>query len=249
MSLTGVSWLPGGLSVEVLAGQPSGNGCATHLVDLTSQSDGSLSGTFTAPTVTATTVFTITAVSPRGTCAGAAAPTLHATATLTVTPASGGNTTPTPTSHLTPTPAGHLTPTPTHIGGANPVPAPAPGGPCPPLPSAFCSSVGGVPWCLICLIPLLLLLLLILLVALFARRRNEEVVVSEEDITSQIDPDSVAPMGSLRYVRTVRETTQVVNRKTGAVRRSSLRAPSPLARQHAPPTPAMTICIVSHHSD
>lgn len=48
-------------------------------------------------------------------------------------------------------------------------------------------------------------------------------MVSEEDITSQVDPDSVAPMGALRYVRTVRETTQIVNRKTGAVRRSSVR--------------------------
>ncbi|HKD77818.1 MAG TPA: hypothetical protein VKB76_20095, partial [Ktedonobacterales bacterium] len=47
--------------------------------------------------------------------------------------------------------------------------------------------------------------------------------VSEEDISNQTDPTNVTPMGNYRYTRTVRETTQVVDRKTGAVRRSRVR--------------------------
>ncbi len=217
VNLTGSNWLPAGIQVEILDGPQGGTGCSTHLVTLTSKNNGALSGSFTAPNVTSTTTFAITAVSPPNTCNSAAAPSLHATTTLTVTAGSGTGATSTPIHK-----PGGATPTPTKTGGSgNSSPPPAPG-PCPPLPKSFCSSGGGSV-CLLCLIPLILLLLLIILVALFARRRNEEVVVSEEDISKQTDPDSVTPMGNYRYTRTMRETTQVVDRKTGAVRRSRVR--------------------------
>jgi hypothetical protein len=216
VTLTGSNWLPAAIQVEILDGPQGGTGCTTHLVTLTSQNNGALSGSFTAPTVTTTTTFVIAAVSPPNTCNSAAAPSLQATTSLTVTPSSGtGGATPTPTHH-----PGGATPTKTGgSGSSSPPPAP---GPCPPLPKSFCSSGGGSV-CLLCLIPLILLLLLIILVALFARRRNEEVVVSEEDISNQTDRTTVTPMGNYRYKRTVRETTQVVDRKTGAVRRSRVR--------------------------
>ncbi len=68
-----------------------------------------------------------------------------------------------------------------------------------------------------------LVALFVILLLLLLWRRNQEVIVTEEDITSQIDPNSVAPMGTMRFVRAVRITTQVVDRRTGAVRSSRAR--------------------------
>lgn len=206
ITITGANWEPGGTQVEILAGPQGSNGCATSLITLTSQSDGTLNGSFTAPTVTKTTNFTVTAVSPVGTCSGSVSPTLRATASLAIS-ASGI------------TPGGTPKPTATGTGQAataTPVsPNGNPGPNCAPN-SSSCNAFGGIPWWVICLILLALLILFLLLLWLLARRRKE-VITSEEDITSQIDPNSVAPMGNMRFVRTVRVTTQTVDRATGAV--------------------------------
>ncbi len=50
---------------------------------------------------------------------------------------------------------------------------------------------------------------------LLARRRNEEVIVTEDEITSQIDTAAVAPMNGYTFIRAVRVTTQVVSRANG----------------------------------
>ena len=68
-----------------------------------------------------------------------------------------------------------------------------------------------------------LIALFVILLLLLLWRRNHEAIVTEEDITDQIDPNSVAPMGTLRFTRAVRVTTQVVDRRTGAVRNSRAR--------------------------
>lgn len=256
----GQAWVPGGITVEIYGG-PSGNPCAVLLTSQQSQSDGSIGGTFTVPTVTSTTTYTITAVSPQGTCNGSVPATLQASTTFTILasgsgtppPSSTNTPTPSPTKTSTPNPGsgtpgkgtatpGHGTPPP----GSTSVPAPGHGtpgtgtptetghgssggngggnsGPCPPLPNGFCSPNSAFPWWLLCLMVFGLLALFVILLLLLLWRRNQEVIVTEEDITSQIDPNSVAPMGTMRFARAVRVTTQVVDRGTGAVRSSTSR--------------------------
>lgn len=209
ITIIGANWQPSGTQVEILTGPQGSNGCATSLITLTSQSDGTLSGSFTAPTVTKTTSYLIVAVSPIGTCSGTVKATLRATATVAIS-AGSANTggTPVPTA----TGTGHsATATPVSPNG-NPGPTCAPN-------SSTCNTFAGIPWWVICLILLALLLLFLLLLWLLARRRNQEVIVSEEDITSTIaDPNSIAPMGNMRFLRVVRVTKQTVDSATGAIR-------------------------------
>jgi hypothetical protein len=243
VSVAGASWVPGGTIIEIHGGPQGGNPCAILLTTITSQSDGTLSGSFTAPTVSSATTYSITATSPAGTCSGTPAPTLHQTTTLIITPSGAGTSgTPTPTTGpATPTPTptpGHPTPTPGGTGvpqpNRTPTPTRTPGsggsggggantGPCPPLPGNFCNSNSSFPGWLLCLMVLSLLALFVILLLLLLWRRNQEVIVTEEDITNQIDPNSVTPMGTMRFVRAVRETTQVVDRNTGNVRSSRSR--------------------------
>ncbi len=153
--------------------------------------------------------FVIAATSPANTCGKSPPPSLATTRTITVTAGSA---------HATPTPgAGHATPTPTTGGHGGSSTTTASSGPCPPLPNSFCQPSSNFPWWLLCLLLLGLLALFLILLLLLLARRNREQIVSEEDITSQVDPDQIAPMGAMRYVRSVRVTTQTVNRRTGAV--------------------------------
>ena len=246
VSITGTSWVPVGASVEILVGPQGGNLCANSVATLTSQNDGALAGSFLAPVVSSNATYVLTAVSPAGTCSGAPAPTMHFMQSFTINASSGGTPTPTPVGGNTPTPTpsttatpttgiGHGTPTPGHgtptptatsgIGHGTPTPIPGPhvGGPCPPLPNSFCSSNSSFPWWLLTLMILGLVALFIILLLLLLWRRNQEVIVTDEDITSGIDPNSVAPMGTMRFVRAVRITTQTVDRSTGAIRNSSAR--------------------------
>jgi hypothetical protein len=170
-------------------------------------------------------------------------PATSGSATPTPTPTKTATPTPTPTKTATPTPGhgtptatpghgtptatpGHGTPTATP-GHGTPTPTPTKhstgSGPCPPFPSSFCASNSSFPWWLLSLMIVGLVALFVILLLLLLWRRNQEVIVTEEDITSQIDPNSVAPMGTMRFVRAVRITTQVVDRRTGAVRSSRAR--------------------------
>lgn len=244
VSITGTSWVPGGASVEILVGPQGGNLCAASVATLTSQNDGTLAGTFTAPVVSSNTTYVLTAVSPAGTCSGSPAPTMHFTQSFTINASLGGTPTPTPSGGNTPTPTPSTTATPTPVGGhgtatptgghdtptatpghgtPTPVPSTQASGPCPPLPNSFCSSNSSFPWWLLLLMILFLIALFIILLLLLLWRRNQEVIVTDEDITSQIDPNSVAPMGTMRFVRAVRITTQTVDRRSGVIRRSSAR--------------------------
>lgn len=264
VNVTGTSWDPVNSTVELLIGVQGSNPCASSVATLTSQSDGTISGAFLAPTVSSTTTYVITAVSPAGTCSGAPAPTMHVTQTFSITAGSGGSTptptgsTPTPTATATPTATPGTTPTATPgVGNGTPTPLPGHGtptatpgkgtptptkgtplpghgtptpephvtssGPCPPLPNNFCASNSGFPWWLLCLMIFGLIALFVVLLLLILWRRNQEVIVTEEDITNQINPDSVAPLGTMRFVRAVRITTQTVDRQTGAVRNSRAR--------------------------
>lgn len=259
VSITGSNWVPSGTVVEIHGGPQGGNLCANLLATLTSQGDpGTITGSFTVPTVSSPTNYIITASSPAGTCSGTPAPTLHTTTTLTIDPSGNAASTPTPGTGNTPTPgtgtggtptptSGHATatPTPGHATPApgstqvpepnrTPTPTRTPGsgggggsgtntGPCPPLPGNFCNANSSFPGWLLCLMVLGLLALFAILLLLLLWRRNQEVIVTEEDITNQIDPNGVAQMGTMRFVRAVRVTTQVVDRKTGNVRSSRVR--------------------------
>ncbi len=233
VSLKGSNWYPAGTQVEILTGPAQTSDCSTTLTVLTSLSDGTINGSFTAPVIAGS--YTITAVSPQGTCSGSVPPTYRTTATLTVvvgtgtaTPTPGhGTATATPKSGTgTPT-VGTGTPTVSPVKGTptpgtkTPTPTPVSHNSCNIFTGSNCGISSGVPWIVFCLIFLVLFLLLLLLLFLLFRRRNEEVITTEEDITSQINPNTVDPMGAMRYMRTVRVTTQVADRNTGSVRRST----------------------------
>ncbi len=212
---------------------PTVSSNTTYVITATSPA-GTCSGS-PAPTMHASATLPI---APSGN--GATTPTPAPTATNTPHP--GGTSTPTPHPG-TPTPApGSGTPHPgqTQVPEPNGTPTPHPGatatphpgggggsssssGPCPPLPSGYCSPGTAFPWWLLCLIVFGLLALFLILLLLLLWRRNQEVVNTEEDITSQINPATVAPMGTMRFVRAVRVTTQVVDVNTGAVRSSRTR--------------------------
>ncbi len=187
--------------VEVLSGDPSGNGCTTHQMTLTPAADGTIEGTFTP---TATGPLRLTAVNPPGTCGSTTQPSLSTSIVIIVTPTSSGGGTPGAGGSGTP---GVNRPTATPCATTNCRPAPA----------------SGIPFGPLCLALLVLFALLLLLFLLLIRRRNEEIIVTEEDVTAQIDPASVAPLGAMRFVKTVRVTTQVADRRTGMVRRSRSR--------------------------
>ena len=245
VTITGQNWYPAGTQVEILFGDPNGTGCTTDLVTLSSGNDGTISGTFVAPSTPGT--IKVTAVSPRNSCT-AGTPAIQATATLTITPLTGtgtgtgtgtpvsgngtgtpatGNGTGTPGSGGTATPgsgtgtatAGTATPSGqvgTAVSGtATSCPARHNCGPA-PAPAPF-------PYLSLCVALLVLFVLLLLLFLLLVRRRNEEIIVTEQDITTEIDPTAITPMGAMRFVRAVRVTTQVSDRRTGVVRRSQSR--------------------------
>lgn len=238
VTIMGANWFPTTSQIELLYGDPGSNGCTTHLTTLPAGSidaGGGLSGTFIAPG--ATGPITVTAISPPGSCA--TGPTLSTTATLTITPAP----TATPTIPATPT-AGSGTPgpgTPTTGTGTPTSGTPGAGTPLPgngtptmaktptatacPSGTSACRAtgrLGSFPLPL-CLALLALFALLLVLFVLLLRRRNEEVVITEEDITPQIDPNTILALGNMRFVRIVRITTQVIDRRTGAVRRTQNR--------------------------
>ncbi len=249
--------------VEVLSGDPSGNGCTTHQLTLTPAADGTITGTFTP---SATGPLRLTAVNPPGTCNGATQPSLSTSIVIIVmptssggagtpgaggagtpgaggagTPGAGGAGTPGAGGAGTPGAGGAGTPgaggagTPgTGTPGAGGAGTPGAGGAGTPgasRPTATpCATtncrpapVSGIPFGPLCLALLVLFALLLLLFLLLIRRRNEEIIVTEEDVTAQIDPASVAPLGAMRFVKTVRVTTQVADRRTGMVRRSRSR--------------------------
>ena len=237
VQVTGANWFPAGRMVELHWGAAGSNGCTTLLTTLTAQSDGSLSGSIQIPSFTSNTDIVIAATSPANTCGQQNPPPgITMTATVAVT-GTGPSATPTPSAATaTPVPPGTATPTkatPTPArGSATPTPGPRPSptatptggsgggggsGPCPPLPNSFCGSNSSFPWWLLCLMLLGLFLLFIILLLVLISRRNQQVLTQEEDITSQINPNSVAPMGSMRFVRAVRVTTQVVDRRTGQI--------------------------------
>ncbi len=234
VAVSGTNWLPAGTQVEIHWGPSGTSGCATLLTTLTSAADGSLNGTISLPSFAANTSIVVAATSPAGSCGEQSPPpSLVKTATIAVT-GTGASATPTPgTGTKTPTPGGtptpiattptpgtgHLTPTPTPHGGGG---GGGGSGPCPPLPGSFCSTNSSFPWWL-CLVLLGLFLLFLIVLLVLISRRNQQMVVQEEDITSQINPASVAPMGSMRFVRAVRVTNQVIDKGSGRVLNSHAR--------------------------
>lgn|GEM_PF-3452580 len=104
VAITGSNWYPTGTQVEVLYGAQGSQGCDNQLAVLTSQSNGVVQGTFTAPNVTTATTITVAAISPQGSCSTAQGPTLRVVASLPLSPGpSGVGATPTNTAITSPT--------------------------------------------------------------------------------------------------------------------------------------------------
>jgi hypothetical protein len=93
VTITGTNFAPNGGTVEFRYGPQGSNGCATAAGTATVGSDGTFSGTFTAPNETKDTTITVVALQPQGACGQSK---LAATASLlvkakSVTPPPPGN--------------------------------------------------------------------------------------------------------------------------------------------------------------
>ncbi len=193
VTVTGSNFLlNGSQTAEVRFGAQGSNGCdkAAGTAPIT---NGSFTVTFNAPFVTQTTQYTVTAVTPEGSCGGT--PVLSAQATLTVNAAATATSTVAPTA----TPgSGTSTTNPGSVGLTWP----------PTWPPSGAWSV------VYCLVGLLLLLLLLLMLLLFARnrRRDEPVTIQERD---NVTVQSSGAAGSAGGAGSVQRNIEAVDPRTG----------------------------------
>jgi IPT/TIG domain-containing protein len=196
VTVTGSNFLLNGAqTADVSYGPQGSNGCATSVATGVAITNGSFTATFNAPFVTQTTQYTVTAVTPDGSCGGT--PTLSAQATLTVNGA-------TPTATFTPSPTATTGGTGGTTSGGGTAGLTWP----PTWPPSGAWSV------VYCLVGLLLLLLLLLLVLLFARnrRQDEPVTIQERD---NVTVQSSGSAGAAGGAGAVQRNIEAVDPRTG----------------------------------